>query len=48
MNKIRGQCYDGTVAMAGVRSGVAKLVTEEEAKALYMHCYGHALNLACT
>lgn len=47
MNKIRGQCYDGAAAMAGSRSGVAKLVSEEEARAIYTHCYGHALNLAC-
>ena len=26
MNKIRGQCCDGAAAMAGTRSGVAKLV----------------------
>ena len=26
INKIRGQCYDGAAAMAGTRSGVAKLV----------------------
>ena len=33
--------------MAGVRSGVAKRVSEKEARAIYSHCYGHALNLAC-
>ena len=47
MNKIRGQCYGGAAAMAGVRSGIAKLVSEEEARVIYTHCYGHALNLAC-
>ena len=47
INKIRGQCYDGAAAMAGTRSGVAKLVLAEEARAIYTHCYGHALNLAC-
>ena len=30
MNKIRGQSYDGAAAMAGSRSGVAKLVLAEE------------------
>lgn len=33
MNKITGQCYYGAAAMAGIRSGVAKLVSEEEARA---------------
>jgi len=47
ITKIRGQCYDGAAAMAGARSGVAKLVSEEEPRAIYTHCYGHALNLAC-
>ena len=32
--------------MLGTRSGVAKLVLAEEARAIYTHCYGHALNLA--
>ena len=45
--KIRGQCYDGAAAMVGTRSGVAELVLTEEARAIYTHCYGHELNLAC-
>ena len=32
--------------MAGVKSGTAKAITDLEHKALYIHCYGHALNLA--
>ena len=47
ITKLRGQCYDGAAAMAGTRSGVAKLVLAQEARAIYTHCYGHALNLAC-
>ena len=39
----RGQCYDG---MTWVRNGVAKQLTEEEPRAIFTHCYGHALNLA--
>ena len=31
--------------MSGLKSGVTTL--EEEPEALYTHCYGHALNLAC-
>ena len=43
----QGQCYDGAAAMAGTRSGVAKPVLAEEARAIYTHCYGHTLNLTC-
>ncbi len=46
-SKIRGQCYDGTATMAGFKSGVATRLLQEEPKALYTHCYGHAQNLAC-
>ena len=42
----RGQCYDGASSMSGSRSGVATKILAEESKALYTHCYGHALNLA--
>lgn len=47
INKIRGQCYDGASAMSGSRGGVAALIQQEEPRAIYTHCYGHALNLAC-
>lgn len=39
----RGQCYDGA---SGVKSGVATRIVQLEHRALYTHCYGHALNLA--
>ena len=42
----RGQCYDGASNMSGARKGVAAIITQEESRALYTHCYGHALNLA--
>lgn len=32
--------------MSRPRSGVAKQLRDEEPHALYLHCYGHALNLA--
>ena len=32
--------------MSGRRSGVAVLLSSEEPRAIYTHCYGHALNLA--
>ena len=41
----RGQCYDGASNMSG-RSGDAAQISAEEPRALYTHCYGHALNLA--
>lgn len=47
ITKIRGQCYDGAATMSGKRSGVATKVLQEEPKAIYTHCYGHSLNLAC-
>ena len=33
--------------MSGTRGGVAALIQQEESRAIYTHCYGHALNLAC-
>ena len=32
--------------MSGKRSRVAKQIKEEEPKAIYTYCFGHALNLA--
>ena len=32
--------------MTGSRNGVATQICEEEPKALFLHCCGHALNLA--
>ena len=39
----RGQCYDGASVMSGLKSGVA---SDNEPRAVFTHCYGHALNLA--
>ena len=47
MQKCRGQCYDGCSTMAGRKGGVAAMIKEIEPRALFTHCYGHALNLAC-
>ena len=47
LSKARGQCYDGASNMSGIRSGVAAQITREESRAVYTHCYGHSLNLAC-
>lgn len=32
--------------MAGIRNGVATKFLELEHRALFTHCYGHAINLA--
>ena len=32
--------------MGGAKHGVAKLISDEYPKTIYIHCYGHALNLA--
>ena len=45
-SKIRGQCYDGASAMSGAKSGVKTRILSENPKALFIHCYNHALNLA--
>lgn len=42
-----GQCYDGASNMSGPKSGVANRIMSEQPKALYSHCYGYSLNLAC-
>lgn len=45
MTKIWGQCYDGCSTMAGARGGVAAKIQQIEPRAVFTHCYGHALNL---
>ena len=47
LSNCRGQCYDGAAVMKGVRNGVAKQILDEQPKAIFTHCYGHSLNLAC-
>ncbi len=42
----RAQCYDGAANMCGARNGVATQISREEPRAIFIHCYGHALNLA--
>lgn len=46
LNYCRDQCYDGATNMSGSKKGVAKQITDKEPRAFYIHCYGHALNLA--
>lgn len=47
LSDCRGQCYDGAAVMRGARNGVAKRILQEQPKAMFTHCYGHSLNLAC-
>ena len=42
LSMCRGQCYDGTANM----KKAAKAIKKVEPKALYVHFYGHSLNLA--
>ncbi len=46
LSDCRGQCYDGASNMCGSKNGVATQIIKEEKRAVYTHCYGHALNLA--
>ena len=48
ITKLRGQCYDGASSMAGYKRGVAAQLLKEEPRAVFTHCYGHSLNLACS
>ena len=47
ISKVRGQCYDGAATMSGARTGVAARICAVEPRAVFTHCYGHSLNLAC-
>ena len=46
LSKLHGQCYDGCSTMAGRKAGVAAVTQQEEGKAIFIHCYAHALNLS--
>ncbi|XP_050548714.1 uncharacterized protein LOC126910304 [Daktulosphaira vitifoliae] len=45
LTKLCGQGYYGCATMAGKESGVAKLIRDRYAKALFFHCANHRLNL---
>ena len=42
----RAQAYDGASNMSGRLSGVQARITNENPKAIYVHCFCHSLNLA--
>ena len=46
IDNCHGQCYDGASSMSGSKSGISTRIFEIERRALYTHCYGHALHLA--
>ena len=43
---IRSQTYDGAKNMTGKKSGVKTQILNENEKAIFVHCFNHALNLA--
>ena len=43
----RRQCGDGASNMKGHVLGVSTQLLQEEPRAIFTHCYGHSLNLAC-
>lgn len=43
---LRGQCYDGAHNMSGKIKGVKTRLQLIEPKAIYVHCFAHALNLS--
>ena len=45
IDNARSQCYDGLPSMKGANTGVAAQFKSSNGKMLYVHCYGHALNL---
>ena len=45
-NRCRRQCYDRASVTTGHKNGVATQIRAIETRALFMHCYGHALNIA--
>ena len=44
LSQCRGQAYDGASNMAGHLCGVSTRITNEEPKAMYVHCLAHSLN----
>jgi len=47
VQKLGEQCYDGYSTMSGTTTEVAKRISDEEPHAVFTHCYGHSLHLAC-
>ena len=43
---IVGKCFDGAANMSGLYKGLSRRMEECSPFAIYIHCYGHLLNLA--
>ena len=46
LQNIVGECFDGASNMSGVNKGLSARMKEFSPLAIYVHCYGHLLNLA--
>ncbi|XP_068756927.1 zinc finger MYM-type protein 1-like [Montipora capricornis] len=46
INNIIAECFDGAANMSGIRKGLATRMKECSPLGIYVHCYGHLLNLA--
>ena len=46
LQNIVGECFDGASNMSGVNKGLSARMKECSPLAIYVHCYGHLLNLA--
>ena len=46
MSKIVAKCFDGASNMKGENKGVATRMKETSPMSIYIHCYGHLINLA--
>ena len=46
LENIVGKCFDGAANMSGIYKGLTTRMKECSPLAIYIHCYGHRLNLA--
>ena len=46
LDEIVGECFDGAANMSGVQRGLATRMKDCSPLRIYVHCYGHLLNLA--
>ena len=46
LENIVGECFDGANNRSGVNKGLSARMKECSPLAIYVHCYGHLLNLA--
>ena len=46
LENIIAECFDGAANVSGIRKGLATRMKECSPLGIYVHCYGHLLNLA--